>query len=378
MEYQRTGKYFAQVAGSLEPHAKAELESLGAKITQEVPRGLRFSCNQATLYRIIYTSRLAQRILAPLISFKCHSEKYLYDQARQGITWTELFSPDQSFGIESNVSASKISHSLYAGQLVKDAICDVFRDKYQQRPDFKASGADINFNLHIRENWATISLDLTGSMHKRGYRVQSTDAPLQETLAAAIVMLSGWDGSRPLHDPMCGSGTILAEALMRYCHIPAAYLRSNKEIRFLPDFDPALWERTVSCANARIKPLPQGLVSGSDIRSEVIQAARANLERLPGAENISLEVSAFQSLPRQKGRYIITNPPYGVRLGNTATVIRLYNDLGDFLKQKCPDSESYILCGNKDLVPELRLRAHWKKSLKNGDLEVKLAKVVVR
>ena len=378
MEYIKTGKYFAQVAGSLEAHAKAELEELGAQVLQSVPRGLRFACDPATLYRVIYCSRLAQRILAPLVSFRCHSEKYLYDQARAAVDWPALFNVEQSFGIESNVSASKISHSLYAGQLLKDAICDSFRDKYNRRPDFMSSGADINFNLHIRENWASISLDLTGSMHKRGYRLSPAPAPLQETLAAAIIRLSGWNGGRPLHDPMCGSGTLLCEALMHYCRIPAGFMRGIQGLKFLPDFRPDLWERTREQAQTDIRELPRGLTSGSDISAAAVQATRENLQRLPGGDRVEISQAPFQTLPRQQGRCIITNPPYGVRLEKDRPIAMLYHELGDFLKQKCPDSEAYILCGSKELVPELRLRAHWKKNLKNGDLEVSLAKILVK
>lgn len=379
MEYIKTDKYFAQVAGSLEAHAIAELEKLGAKVLQEVPRGIRFSCNKATLYRVVYCSRLLQRVLAPLISFQCHSEKYLYSQANKAIDWTALFSPDQSFSIDSNVSNSNISHSLYAGQLLKDAICDSFRSKYGRRPDFKTQDADISFNLHIRENWASIALDLTGiSMHKRGYRTGANLAPLQETLAAAMIVLSEWKGDKPLLDPLCGSGTILAEALMHYCHIPAGYLRQDRGLFFLPDYDSKLNNEIRQMENAHIIPLPKGIISGSDISVGSIAYSKENLAKLPGGENVDLRVSRFQDLAKRSGRCIITNPPYGVRMGNDESTKTLYHELGDFLKQKCPDSEAYILCGNKELVPELHLRAHWKKSLKNGDLDVKLAKVIIK
>ncbi len=378
MEYLKNGKFFAQVAGSLEAHARQELEELGTQVIQEVPRGLRFSCDKATLYKVVYCSRLVQRVLAPLISFNCHSEKYLYKQALGGVDWTLLFSPQQSFGIESNVSESKISHSLYAGQLLKDAICDCFRAKFGVRPNFSSQGADINFNLHIRANWATISLDISGSMHKRGYRLSAGEAPLQETLAAAIIRLSGWKGEKPLLDPMCGSGTILAEALMHYCKIPAAYLRNDMGLSNMPDYDATLHKQIKHEANKQIIALPKGLIEGSDISAENIRIARDNLANLPSGKEIELRAKRFQDLPKKSGLCLITNPPYGIRLGSNSSTIVLYNELGNFLKQKCPNSEAFVLCGNKDLVPELRLRAHWKKGLKNGDLEVKLAKIIVK
>ena len=379
MEYLKHHKYFAQVAGSLEKHAALELTNLGAEVIQEISRGVRFTCATETLYRIVYNSRLVQRVLAPLISFQCHSEKYLYNQAHANLDWTSLFKVTDTFAIVTNVSNSHISNSLYAGQVLKDAICDQFRDKYNARPDFSVKEADILFNLYINDNWATISIDLAGhSLHKRGYRKGMTLAPLQETLAAAVVMLSGWEGRNTFYDPMCGSGTLLAEALMRQCRIPAGYLRKDKAIAFLPDFDEVLWNKVRRESDAAIRPLPQGLISGSDISAGNIEHTRKNLQSLPYGDKVELTVSRFQDLPKIPNRTIVTNPPYGVRLGDTDSTRKLYNDLGDWLKQKCPASEAYVLCGNADLVKDLRLRASWKKSLKNGDLETKLAKIVIR
>jgi putative N6-adenine-specific DNA methylase len=378
-QYQKTQSYFAVVAGSMERHAENELAGMGAQIAGYVPRGVTFKCDKETLYRVLYGSRLIQRVLAPLASFPCPADNKLYQNAREAVDWVSLFPVDTSFGIQSNVSSSKISHSLYAGQVLKDAVCDSFRDKYGRRPDFTTKGARVVFNLHIRNDQATVSLDLTGqSMHKRGYRKAAAAAPLQETLAALIIQLSGWDGTRKLLDPMCGSGTLLAEALMIHCGIPAGYLREDSGFQYLPDFDSKLYDKIKREADTGIKPLPEGLISGSDMYPKNVEIARQNLAALPYGDRIRLKISRFQDLERESGRCVITNPPYGVRLENTATINKLYNDLGDFLKQKCPDSESYILCGDKSLVPELRLRAHWKKNLKNADLEVVLAKIIVR
>ncbi len=379
MEYLNNHKYFAQVAGSLEKHATIELIELGAEVLQEVPRGVRFTCDKETLYRIVYKSRLVQRVLAPLLSFQCHSEKYLYSQAYHNLEWTRLFSLQHTFSIHTNVSNSHISNSLYAGQVLKDAICDQFRDKYQARPDYSNQNADIVFNLYINDNWATVSLDLAGeSLHKRGYRKVMAAAPMQETLAAAVIRLSGWDGQTALYDPMCGSGTLLAEALMHYCRIPAGYLRKDKGLRYLPDFDAAMWKAVVKAADAQIRPLPKALIAGSDANPESLEAARHNLAALPYGEAVELKLSRFQDLSREPNRTLVTNPPYGVRLGDKSSIYKLYNDLGDFLKQKCPASTAYILCGSKDLVKELRLRSHWTKALKNGDIDASLAKIVVR
>lgn len=379
LEYINNKKYFAQVAGSLEKHAAEELKELGAEVIQEIPRGIRFSCDQETLYRVIYCSRLVQRILAPIISFQCHSDKYLYSQAYKNVEWTELFKLEESFSIVSNVSNSKIQHSLYAGQVLKDAICDQFRDKYEARPNFSTKEADLNLSLHITDNWATISFDVAGkSLHKRGYRKASNLAPMQETLAAAVIKLSEWDGSKPLYDVMCGSGTLLAEALMKYCNIPAGYLREDKGLEYLPDFNEELWNKVRKDENDKIRELPSGMINGSDISATSVAFAQENLHALPYGDRVKLNVSSFQHLEKQDNRVIICNPPYGVRLGEKETINKLYNELGDFLKQKCPASEAYVLCGSNELVSALRLRANWKKTLKNGDIETKLAKIIMR
>jgi len=370
---------FAVVAGSLETHAEKELQELGAQIVRQVPRGIYFNCDLQTLYKIIYLSRLVQRVLYNLLDFDCHSEKYLYQQAKTNVPWTQLFGLEHSFGIDANVSNSFLRHSLYASQLLKDAICDSFRDEYQKRPDFTNKTPDILFNLHIHNNHASIALDILGqSMHLRGYRKYSVEAPLQETLAAAIVSIADYTGEGSLLDPMCGSGTLLAEALMRHCQIPAGYLREHKRLHFLPLHNAALWQEVQNEANAQIRELSPNSFYGVDISVKAIEAARENLALLPGGERVLLKRMAFQEIDRLSKRTIITNPPYGVRLEYLAKVRKLYNDLGDFLKQKCPDSSSYILCGSKDLVKELRLRAHWTKKLKNADLETYLAKIIVR
>ncbi len=375
MEHNR---YFAVVSGSLEKHSRGELEDFGAQIIQEIPRGISFSCDRQCLYRILYEARLLQRVLMPLLHFDCHSIKYLYQQAKKNIDWTSLFNSDQHFGIDSNVSNSFTRHSLYAGQILKDAICDSFRERFGARPSFSNKEPDILFNLHIHENKATISLDILGqSMHKRGYRKSSVDAPLQETLAAAMLKLGAWDRTVPLWDPMCGSGTILTEALMLCCDIPAGYLRDHRRLKLMPGFDAELWDKIVGLANGRIHPLPHGLIRGSDINPDAIEASRENLSCLPFGDKVSLSIGRIESYQGNFSGIIFSNPPYGVRLSNSADVGKIYMAMGDFLKRHCKGSIAYILCGSKDLVPKLRLRAHWTKSLKNGDLDSRLAKIVI-
>ena len=370
---------FVQVAGSLENYAAIELQELGAMVLRNVPRGIYIRAEERTLYRIVYESRLAQRLLYPLLIFDCHSEKYLYQQARKGVDWTKLFSLEESFGIEANVSSSIINHSLYASQLLKDAICDQFREAYGKRPDFEPKDPDLVLNLHLHQNKAQISLDLGGgSLHKRGYRTIAGAAPLQETLAAAIIRASGWQGEEPMVDPMCGSGTLLAEALMHYCRIPAAYLRTRFGVKYLPGHDPQLWEAVRKEANQAIRPLPDGLIRGSDISAANLDIATQNLSRLPYGGEVLLKTSDFNKLKAYNGLCIVTNPPYGIRIGEGGTIANLYNDLGNWLRTQCTGSTAVVLCGSAELARELKLRHRWLKNLKNGDLDTVLVKFLLR
>ena len=374
-EYIHHGYFFAQTANYLEDMTSLEFAELGASEVKPIYRGLSFKADKESLYRILYQTRLASRIIAPLKSFDCHSDKYLYSQTGN-IDWSEIFSNEDSFAINANVSDSKIKHSIYAAQVMKDAIVDQFRKKTGERPNYDQKDPDLRLSLHIHKNHASIGLDLSlTSLHKRGYRLRGVMAPLQETLGAAIIRFSKWDGETPLVDPFCGSGTLLSEGLMHYCRIPAGYLRKKWGLRYLPDYDAKIFDKVVSTAKAGIRPLPEGLISGSDISSDAVFVCRDNLACLPGGEKIKIEIMDFKKHSPIENSTIVTNLPYGVRLGDNAQAKQLYNQLGDYLKNKCKGTTAYIMVGDKNLTKELRLRATRTRRFKNGDLETQLAKL---
>ncbi len=372
--YQMSKRFFAQIAEGMEELGIEELSRLGAGDVKPTFRGLYFSAEKETLYRINYTARIISRVLAPLLTFDCHSTEYLYKTARS-IPWTELFSLDETFVISANVSNSIIRHSQYAGLVLKDAIVDSFRDTYDDRPNVERINADICFNLHISKNKATIYLDTSGgSLHRRGYRDEAVDAPMQETLAAAIVRLSDWDGSTPLYDPMCGSGTLLFEALMHYCAIPSGYFRESFGFRFMPDFDERTWNSVKKEADRQIRPLKEGLIAGSDISEKAVAMARMNSRNLPSGKNIRFSKMRFQDIGSIKDTTIVCNPPYGLRMKNSQDMAEFMKDFGDFLKQRCTGSTAYVYFGNRELIKKVGLRTAWKKPLKNGQLDGRLVK----
>ena len=226
-QYQKNGRYFAQIADSLKEAGAKELVELGAKDVRPDFSGIHFRADKATLYRINYLTRLLSRCLAPLISINCPDTDTLYEKAKR-IEWEDFFTESNTFAVLGNISDSAISHSKYAALRLKDAVVDYFREKTGQRPDVSVRDPDILLNLHIRNDRAVISLDTSGgALHRRGYREETVSAPMQETVAAAIIRFSQWDGSVPLYDPLCGSGTLLCEALMRYSNIPAGIFRNR-------------------------------------------------------------------------------------------------------------------------------------------------------
>jgi len=378
-QYQETKRFFAQTQRLLEPIAREELQELGAVRCKDSFCGVYFHASPEVLYKIVYCARTVNRVLAPLISFSCPSKEALYKNG-YNIPWSEFFSIKETFAIHANVSDSPITHSGYAAFLLKDAIVDYFRKKYGKRPDVDPREADIRFGLNIRKDRAVISLDVSGeSLHRRGYRVEPVTAPLQETLAAAILRISGWQAEKPLLDPMCGSGTFLAEALMKYTNIPAGFKRKAFGFFYLPDFDEKTWRKVKKACDKNIQQFPPGLILGSDNDKLAVKAARQNLNQIPGGPQITIKCKDFQDIENAENHVIITNPPYGVRIdqGKSEKLQEMYRQFGDFLKQKCKGSTAYILCGDKDLTKHIGLRISRRIPLYNGPLETRLVKIDV-
>ncbi len=365
--YQQHG-FFAQVTGKMESVCEEELIELGAVETNPVYKGIHFKADLTNLYKINYTSRLLSRVLAPLITFPCYNTDAILQKAKK-IHWEDFLSLEKTFAISASVAKSKITNSLYASQVLKDGIADYFRAKYKKRPDVEVVNPDIRFNLHIDKNKAVISLDTSGeSLHKRGYRLLAGEAPMQETLAAAIIKLSKWNGENPLWDPMCGSGTILCEALMHYCRIPAQKLRKKFGFYNLPEFNSEVWKKIKNEADSEVRPLPEQIIFGSDKSPEAIKVVKKNLSHLPYSGSVNISTKPFQQVKEFHGT-IITNPPYGMRLGALKEVQELYREFGDFLKTNCTGSSAFIYTGNTSLRKNIGLKTTRRIALDNGKLE---------
>ncbi len=367
-DYKRNG-FFAQVTGKMEKICEEELIELGAKETQLAYKGVYFKADIPTIYKINYTSRLLSRVLAPLVTFPCRSTDYLYQKAKK-FHWEDFCSLEKTFSISASVSQSRITNSLFASQRLKDGIADYFRNKYGKRPNVEVVNPDVRFNLHIEKDVAIISLDTSGeSLHKRGYRLLAGEAPMQETLAAAIIRISRWDGQTTLYDPMCGSGTILCEALMHYCRIPAQQLRKNFGFFNLPEYNQKEWSKVKEECDKKIRPLPRCIIQGSDKSKDALKVLKKNLSRLPYSEYVDISLKPFQQIEAFNNGTLITNPPYGMRLGETQEVQNLYKELGDLLKTKCTGSSAFIYTGNAELRKFIGLKTTRRIPLDNGKLE---------
>jgi putative N6-adenine-specific DNA methylase len=367
-------RYFIKIADGIQDACAEELAELGAGDITLAFRSIHFKAVKSRLYRINYSTRLASRCLAPLTSFTCHDTDMLYKKAKQ-IHWEDFFTEGRTFAVSATVSSRNISHSKYASLRLKDAIADYFREKTGRRPDVSVRNPDILLHLRIRHHKAEVSLDTSGgALHRRGYREETGPAPMQETVAAAIIHLAQWDGAMPLYDPMCGSGTLICEALMRYCRVPSGIFRPRFGFECLPDFDAAVWQQVKKQADAQIRALPQGLIAGSDISEKAVAAARINIMGLNDGKNVRLETIDFNALPALERHVIVTNPPYGIRMGKDQDLDTFYKNLGDFLKQRCKGSTAYIYFGDRKYIKKIGLKTSWKKPIKAGGLDGRLVK----
>jgi putative N6-adenine-specific DNA methylase len=367
-------EYFAQIADGLKTMGVDELAHLGAVSLRPVRRGIHFKADQRTLYRVNYCTRLCTRILSPIHTFQCPDAKAIYRAAKK-IDWSRFLHLDQTFAVFASTAGSRVPHSKFAGLTLKDAVVDQFRDAFGRRPSVDARTPDLWINLFLHKDRGTISIDTSGgSLHRRGYRIHSVDAPMQENVAAAVVALSEWDGQKALTDPMCGSGTLIAEAVMAYCRIPAGYQRECFGFQRLPDFDDRIWKQVKAEADQKIRKLPPQLVYGSDIDTRAIAATRANCKAIPHARSVNVLRKDLFQINQLTDRIIVCNPPYGIRIRNVGDLDDFYRRLGDFLKQRCKGSTAYLYFGNREMIKCIGLKPAWKKPLRNGGLDGRLVK----
>ncbi len=355
-----------------------ELRELGAEITKVGTRAVEFAGDQKLLYNTLLWSRLAMRVLCPFARFYAPDEKALYEEVGR-IDWQEYIGGGQTFAITAVVNKSTFEHSLFVSQLTKDAIVDQFRSRTGGRPSVDVRNPDVRLHLRMHENEVVLSLDAAGdSLHRRGYRQATNDAPLNEVLAAGLVMLSGWDGKKPLIDPLCGSATILTEAgLIAQRIAPGLFHQGTFGFEAWSDFDADLWESLREEARRQRIEEPQAYLAGSDIDPNVIAPAAQNIEAAGLDDCIRLsvrDVANARPPQNQPAGIVITNPPYGERIGEEAEMEALYKTIGDTLKGAFSGYDAYIFTGNQAAAKRIGLKAARRIPLFNGPIDCRLLK----
>lgn len=399
-------EYFAVTARGVEPATAAELARIGAGNIRPVVGGVHFEGSLATLYSACLWLRTPSRILRPLREFAAQTADMLYSQTRR-VRWEDYLNPTKTLAVQATIEGAAarrehakpqaagrqdrrrsgpggrgapeqgIHHSMFAALKIKDAIVDRLRREQGARPDVDRENPDIIVHAHFAEGRCSLSLDAIGSsLHERGYRGQSAAAPLKETLAAAIIELIGWDGSTPFYDPMCGSGTLVIEAALKALRIAPGLSRDRFACQRWPDFDGVVWQQVFEEARKQKLSKTPHVIVGSDADAGVIRSAEFNAQRAKVHRNVHFVVQSLDNLqlPCAGPGTLVTNPPYGERLGDEAELTALYLRLGELLSQRFGGWSAWVLAGNLALARHIGLSATEKIKLFNGPIPCRLLK----
>ena len=364
-------KMLAKTFFGFEEILAKELRQLGAQEVEIGNRAVSFVGDKGFMYKANLCLRTALKILKPIHTATIESDNDLY-QLFYDFPWTDYLEVDSKFIIDSVVYGELFTHSQYASQKAKDGLVDRFRDEFQARPSVEMNRPDLRINLHIQNDQCTISLDSSGaSLHHRGYRTATNIAPLNEVLAAGLIQLSGWKGNTDFYDPMCGSGTILIEAALFSCKIPANINRKSFAFEKWKDWDESLME-TIKTSQLKKIINPNVQIKGSDKAPSAVEKAIQNVENANLSDFITIEKKDFFQVEKEtKGPlHLLTNPPYGERLEGDMNV--LYQGIGDSFKQSFPNTQAWMISSNMEALKHVGLRPSRKIKLFNGKLESRL------
>ncbi|MCK4879175.1 MAG: RNA methyltransferase [Bacteroidales bacterium] len=361
-------KFHAKTLKGLELLLAEELKSLGASRTEIGNRGVTFYGGMALMYRVNLASRLALRVLLPILQFEAADADTLYRKVRR-FDWSRYLDNRMTFSIDSVVHSPQFNNSQYVSQKVKDAIVDRFREATNLRPSVNREQPDLLINVHISGKRVTVSLDSSGgSLHRRGYRTGHGyfEAPLNEVLAAGMVMISGWEGKTPFLDPMCGSGTLAIEAALIAANIPPGIFRKQYGFEKWKDFDMDLMEHVAQkLSNETEVAVP---IIARDADPEAVELTRRQVKQMDLQHIITVEQGDLADTEGMEGATLIMNPPYGERM-KPDDIESLYSMIGSTLKHKFPGSDAWILSSSKKALGRVGLKPATKRVLFNGSLE---------
>ena len=368
MEFEMIAKTFM----GLEPVLAQELTELGANNVEIGRRMVSFTGDKELMYRANFQLHTAIRILKPIKHFKAQSADDVYNEVKK-IDWSDYIKEDCTFAVDAVVFSEEFKHSKFVSYKVKDAIVDQFRERTGSRPNISVSNPDIQLHIHIAEDKATLCLDSSGeSLHRRGYRQETVEAPLNEILAAGIILLSGWKGDTDFIDPMCGSGTFLIEAALLARNISPGVYRKGFAFEKWPDFDSDLFDAIYN-DDSKEREFTHHIY-GYDVDPKAVAKARLNVRAAGLSNDITIELADFKDFTQPKEPSImITNPPYGERI-STPDLLGTYKMIGERLKHQFVGNEAWILSYREECFDQIGLKPSIKIPLFNGSLECELRK----
>ena len=362
----------AKTYHGLEDVLAKELLELGAQNIKTLRRAVKFKGDLGFMYKANLSLRTAVRIIKPIKNFKVRNEDQLYRELRN-IDWEQYMTIDDKFAVDSFVNSPHFKHSLYVALKTKDAIVDQFRDKCGMRPDVDLDHPNLRINVHITDEICTLSIDSSGkSLHKRGYRLETNEAPISEALAAGLILLSGWDKKSHFVDGMCGSGTFLVEAAMIGANIPANINREHFAFQDWPDYDEVLWKLIRSSQLKRAQDC-YGRVIGYDLNPDTVASAKLNIANSGLEDYIEIHCENFFETKKPEGpTHLVFNPPYGVRI--QGDIPEMYKSIGDTLKKNYSGAEAWFLTSHMDGLKHVGLRASRKIEIYQAKLECRFVK----
>lgn len=373
------GTEFTMIAKTfkgLEEVLAGEITALGGNDIEIGRRAVSFTGDKGLLYRANLWLRTASRVLVPIATFRANDADEVYAEVKK-IDWEQYMDLTTTFSIDATVYSETFKHSRYVTYKVKDAIADLFNEKYGKRPSVRITDPDLYINVHIAAETVTISLDSSGeSLHKRGWRVAQTDAPINEALAAGMLLMAGWQGQSDLYDPMCGSGTLLIEAALIALNIPPGIFRKHFAFENWKDFNKDLFA-TISEDDSDEREFTHHIY-GSDAGFYAVQAAMKNIRSAGVQRYVDIKQIRIEELKGEKlkeegfdsnGALVIINPPYGERLAQDKDVLRLYSDMGKALKFQFTGATAWVISSNEEALKCIGLKPSKKIHLLNGELD---------
>lgn len=374
-----TGNFrmIAKTIYGLEEILAGELRALGGENIEVHNRAVSFDGNKGVMYKANLYLRTALRVLVPVHTFEVVGEDDFYDQMK-AIDWEEFITLEDTIAIDCVLNTDIFNHSQYISQKAKDAIVDQFRERYNDRPSVDLDKPTLRIHIHIFQNKCSIAFDSSGeSLHKRGYRERTNLAPINEVLAAGLVLLSGWNGRSNFIDPMCGSGTILIEAAMIANNIPPGYFKEQfgfMRWKLFLEYDETLWNTIYEKSLEKINDHESVKLLGGDVSPHVTRKAKENTKRAKVDDVIQIKHCDFRDFPvPEGGGVVIVNPPYGERMEKD-DLPELYKALGDTFKKNFQGYDCWIITSNMEALKHVGLRPSRKIHVYNGQLECRFVK----